>query len=67
MKFEETGETANFADDENFSDYSRESINKMKSYVIIQGRGYNMFAPKGNITRAEAAKLIATLRRLWKK
>ena len=35
MQFEEVGEAANFADDESFSDYSRESINKMKSYGII--------------------------------
>lgn len=50
-----------FADDEYISDYAREAVYALKSEGILSGTGKNYFEPKRNATRAEAAKIIATI------
>ena len=47
-----------FADDSMISDYAASAIYALKGLGIISGRENNMFAPRENITRAEAAKII---------
>lgn len=47
-----------FADRNNISDYAKEAVSALGSAKIIQGSGENMFMPKNNITRAEAAQLL---------
>lgn len=53
----ETDETA-FADESSISDYALESVNKFKNASVISGKENGEFDPLGNITRAEAAKII---------
>lgn len=48
-----------FADDENISSYAKDAVYALKNSGIINGVGDNNFAPKGNLTRAEAAKIMA--------
>ncbi len=47
-----------FADDSNIADYAKVSVYKLVDMGIINGVGGNAFAPKANLTRAQAAKII---------
>lgn len=47
-----------FADDAQISDWARESVNNLKKLGILVGSGDNTVAPKANLSRAEAAKII---------
>lgn len=47
-----------FADDAAIADYAREAVYYMRSNGIISGKDGNLFAPKDNLTRAEAAKMV---------
>lgn len=49
---------ADFLDISEFRFYAVEPIEKMFRAGIVRGVGENKFAPDGNITRAEAAKII---------
>ena len=48
-----------FKDDTNISAYAYEAVYTMKSLGILKGYESGEFNPKGNLTRAEAAKVIA--------
>ena len=43
-----------FADDNEISDYAKESVYFMVRWNVINGIGNNMFAPKGNVSLGEA-------------
>lgn len=47
-----------FADDEDISDYAKPAVSSLSAMGIINGIGDNMFAPKDNATRAQAAVII---------
>lgn len=47
-----------FADDLSIADYAIDAVYYMRKNGIIAGKGENIFAPKDNLTRAEAAKLV---------
>ena len=47
-----------FEDTADISGYALSSVKKIYDKGIVQGRGGNMFAPKENATRAEAAKIV---------
>ena len=47
-----------FDDYNNISDYAQESVTKLQTAGIINGMGDGTFAPKGEVTRAMAAKVI---------
>jgi len=47
-----------FADDNIISDYAKTAVYDMKGAGIIEGIGENEFMPKGDVTRAQAAKMI---------
>lgn len=50
-----------FADHADISEYAREAVYSLKRAGIMSGVGNNSFNPKGNMTRAEAAKTIYSL------
>lgn len=56
--FEKTSDV--FADDAQISDYANDAVYAMKSIGLINGFG-GAFNPKSNLTRAEAAQVIASL------
>ncbi|MBE7050224.1 MAG: S-layer homology domain-containing protein [Ruminococcaceae bacterium] len=47
-----------FADMNSISDWAKEACVKMQEAGIINGMGQNHFAPKENVTRAQAAKIL---------
>jgi len=47
-----------FSDDGKISGYAKDAVYYLKEKGIINGRGNNIFDPKGTATRAEAAKII---------
>ena len=59
----DTEEVDIFADDAKVSDYAKESVTYMKSIGLIEGYN-NEYRPHGNLTRAEAAKVISELLKL---
>ena len=50
-----------FPDDSEISDYAKDAVYALKAKGIINGMGDGSFAPKASCTRAEAAKIIASL------
>ena len=54
-----TGGNLNFADSEKVSEYAVDAVSKMVSAGIINGMDNNCFVPAGNLTRAQAAKVIS--------
>ncbi len=50
-----------FSDDENISEWAKESVYKMQKKGVISGMGDNKFLPKGNATRAEAAAMLSAV------
>lgn len=57
----EKSNNAAFADDAQIADYAKEAIYGLKDLGIINGVGENNFAPTGNATRAQAAKMICAM------
>lgn len=53
-----------FPDSESIAEYARESANYLKKSGIIEGRENGKFCPDDNITRAEAAKILYSVRNL---
>lgn len=47
-----------FADDNDISDYAKPAVASLSAMGVINGVGDNMFAPKDNATRAQAAVII---------
>ena len=47
-----------FADDDDISDYAKEAVVMLRRIGIVKGSENNMFAPKLNATRAEAAAML---------
>ncbi len=54
----ETTNAATFADAADIADYAGSAVAALAEKKIMNGMGDNMFAPKANLTRAEAAQLI---------
>ena len=54
----ETSIETKFDDDADVSEYARKSVYGLKNVNLINGKGDNMFMPKDNATRAEAAMLL---------
>ncbi|PZD93050.1 hypothetical protein DNH61_25035 [Paenibacillus sambharensis] len=52
-------EAGAFADSSKISSWAADSVRSMQQAGIIQGQGSGMFKPKGQATRAEAAKMLA--------
>ena len=50
-----------FADEEEISAWAKEDVMTVKQLGIINGKGENVFAPKDNATRAEAARMLYVL------
>ncbi len=50
-----------FADDAEIASYAKDAVYALKAKGIINGMGDGSFAPKAYCTRAEAAKIIASL------
>jgi len=53
-----SGEPGSFGDDAEISDYAKDAVYGLVKMGIVNGVGNNMFAPRGNATRAMAAKVI---------
>lgn len=53
-----TGEGYKFADDNNIDGWAKPAVEGAKILGIINGKGDNIFDPKANATRAEAAKML---------
>lgn len=51
-----------FADDTAIASYAKNAVYLLKENGVINGRGENIFAPGGTATRAEAAKIIYTIK-----
>ena len=51
-----------FADDTAIASYAKNAVYLLKENGVINGRGENTFAPDGTATRAEAAKIIYTIK-----
>ncbi len=56
---EATGEA--FADDGEISDYAKNAVYALRGMEIVNGTGENVFSPKSDVTRAEAAQIIYNL------
>ena len=53
--------TIQFADKETISEYAKEAIGTLSGLKVVNGMQDNNFAPKENLTRAQAAKAIHNL------
>ncbi|MBQ6998527.1 MAG: S-layer homology domain-containing protein [Clostridia bacterium] len=62
ITLEKAGET--FADDASISDWAKDAVYALKAAGVISGRDGNNFCAGESLTRAEAAKLVYTLRNL---
>lgn len=47
-----------FSDQATIGDYAKASVTTMQKAGVINGKGNNLFVPKDNATRAEAAKMM---------
>lgn len=50
-----------FKDDREIASYAKESVYYLQQAGVINGRSNNHFEPRENVTRAECAKMIATV------
>ncbi len=57
-------ETDVFSDAESIAEYAQEPANYLKKCGIIEGKEEGRFSPTDNITRAEAAKILYSVRNL---
>lgn len=48
-----------FTDEDEISDWAKKNVSVLRECMIINGVGGGRFAPKDNVTRAQAAKMIA--------
>lgn len=64
LRENETDKTA-FADEDAISDYALDSVNRFKNAAVISGKENGAFDPLGNITRAEAAKIIYRVQSIY--
>lgn len=53
-----TLDSAAFSDEAYVSDWAKDAVSGLKNAGILTGSGDNMFNPKDNLTRAQAAKVI---------
>lgn len=53
-----TADSNVFSDNDKISSWAAEAVNGLKNAGVISGSGDNMFNPKNNLTRAEAANMI---------
>lgn len=60
-----SGNPEAFADAKDIADYANEAVYALKIANIVNGSGNNMFLPKNNTTRAEAAKITAGLLKVF--
>ncbi len=60
VEFEKAEDNTDFSDNAEISDYAKEAVWELKDKGIMVGSD-NMFNPKSNTTRAEAAKVIYSL------
>lgn len=60
-----SGNSEAFADAADIADYANEAIYALKAANIINGSGNNLFLPKNNTTRAEAAKITAGILKIF--
>lgn len=65
IKLSQKVEVAEFADKNEIQPYALEAIVAMQKAGIINGVGENRFAPNNNSTRAEAAKIVYGLFKLF--
>lgn len=54
----QTKQKIDFKDENNISNYAKDSISRVQQAGIINGRPDGSFAPKNNATRAEAAQML---------
>ena len=47
-----------FNDTDEISEYARHAVEVLRESFIVNGLAGNIFAPKQNLTRAEAAKIV---------
>ena len=57
----EIGEAKTFSDSSEIAEYAKESVDTLAAAGVINGMTETEFAPTGNLTRAQAAKLIYEL------
>lgn len=50
-----------FADESQISSYAKEAVSILTRAEVLNGKGDNMFDPKGITTRGEGAKVVATM------
>ena len=51
-----------FSDDSSIASYAKTSVYTLKENGIVNGRGENSFVPQGTATRAEAIKIIYSVK-----
>ncbi len=56
--YEGISQTKTFSDDSSISQWAKEAVYTLAGAGVVSGKGNNMFCPKDNLTRAEAAKII---------
>lgn len=61
-KIADTAEKKEFSDENEISEYAKKAVETLSGMGVINGKGNKMFAPKDFATRAEAAKIIHSLR-----
>jgi len=61
LGIEASDSSEKFADDDSISDYAKGAVYTLKQLGILNGVGDNMFAPKAEVTRAMAAKVVYAL------
>jgi hypothetical protein len=61
VNLQQMKEYKEFADNSDVSIYAREAVKALQQAGILEGSGNNMFQPKNNSVRAEAAKIIYML------
>ena len=67
LKYPTDEDTEKYSDDAVISAYAKDAVYAMKQAGIMRGVENNCFAPKANVTRAMAAKVIYEMRKLVKK
>lgn len=55
------GNSINFDDNTDISDYAKDAVETLTSAGVINGMGDGNFAPRGTVTRAQAAKVVYSL------
>lgn len=58
---EVNGTKVDFNDDSSIASYAKDAVSELSSAGIINGMGDGTFAPRANVTRAQAAKVVYEL------